>query len=101
MKFQTKINEAFDLYDEEEMMQLLENQKADPSYQNNYIIRRICSLGWIKTLEILLKDQRVDPTDCKNEAIRLAASNNNIEIVKILLKDQELILLIMKMKQLN
>ena len=70
---------------------LLENEKVDPTYNDNYPIRMACQGGSIKIVKLLLAIPEVDPSDCDNYAILMASKNRNHKIISLLLDDKRVI----------
>ncbi len=59
----------------------------NPSYDDNYAIRRASANGHVELVKLLLDDKRVSPSDRFNEAIRYAARSGHATVVKLLLED--------------
>ena len=63
---------------------------VDPSFDNNYAIRRASMDGYLEIVKLFLADQRVDPSDYNNTAIQWASQKGRLEVVKLLLADQRI-----------
>ena len=63
---------------------LLQDERADPSADDNFAIRLASENGHTETVKVLLQDERVDPSADDNYAIRWASENGNTEIVELL-----------------
>jgi len=66
---------------------LLNDERVDPSADDNYAIRYAAENGRSEVVRLLLQDGRVDPSADDNYAIRNAARNSNTEVVRLLLQD--------------
>jgi len=85
------INDIFEdaVLDEniEKIQALLRDPQVDPSFDNNWSIKRAVEAGNVDIVRLLLSNPRVDPSDENNYAIITAAENGHIEIVKLLLNN--------------
>ena len=66
---------------------LLQDNRVDPSADNNYAIRKASENGHTEIVKLLLQDYRVNPADVNNYAICSTSLNGHTEIVKLLLQD--------------
>jgi ankyrin repeat protein len=66
---------------------LLQDEKVDPSADNNDAITWASVLGHLAVVERLLQDPRVDPSAQNNGAIQLASINGHLAVVNLLLED--------------
>jgi hypothetical protein len=66
---------------------LLQDERVDPSADNNYAVRLAARDGHIAVVERLLQDERVDPSAGDNYAVRWAAENGHLAVVERLLED--------------
>src|SRR3990167_9224825 len=67
---------------------LLEDQRVDPSDQNNISIIFASENGHLDVVERLLQDERVDPSSQDNQSIILASENGHLGVVERLLQDR-------------
>jgi hypothetical protein len=67
---------------------LLQDERVDPSADNNYAVRLAAENGQLAIVDRLLQDQRVDPSADNNYAVRLAAENGHLAVVDRLLQDK-------------
>jgi hypothetical protein len=89
IEFLTMVIETGDI---ETVRRALEDQKVDPSDDDNASIIVASEGGHLEIVELLLKwigpnGERVDPGTRDNSPIRLAIENGELEMVKLLLKD--------------
>jgi ankyrin repeat protein len=73
--------------DDSEMIQLLLEYGADPTFNASEALRMACFFGHTKIVKLLLRDGRADPTCFDNHAIKISLRNSNIDVVKALLQD--------------
>jgi len=66
---------------------LLDDDRIDPSINNDIAIRFASLRGRAGAVRMLLKDGRVDPSSTDNNAIRAASGYGHIEVVHALLED--------------
>jgi ankyrin repeat protein len=66
---------------------LLEENRVDPSADNNKAIRIASQKGHLDIVNRLLEDPRVDPSAYNNSAIKWASQNGHFDIVNRLLED--------------
>jgi hypothetical protein len=66
---------------------LLEDDRVDPSADDNYAVRLAAQNGHLAVVERLLQDERVDPSADNNDAVRMAARNGHLAVVDRLLED--------------
>lgn len=66
---------------------LLSDPRADPSLNDNKMLRNASEKGNVKIVELLLRDKRVNPGFDHNKAIYLALQNGHYEVIEMLLKD--------------
>ncbi len=67
---------------------LLQDNRVDPSAEDNFAIRDTSTNGKTELVKLLLQDNRVDPSARKNEAIINACMYGEIEVIKLLLQDK-------------
>lgn len=67
---------------------LLEDERVDPSYDDDFLIKTASDLGLDDVVILFLKDNRINPAAGKNYPLRVAIQKNHIEIVKLLLNDK-------------
>lgn len=72
----------------DELIQRLLKQGADPTVEDNIAIKIASRMGNIKVVKQLLLDSRVDPSADKNYAIKWATQNNHWSVVSELLNDK-------------
>ena len=61
-----------------------QDDRVDPSANDNYAIRLASEKGHLEVVEVLLRDKRVNPCSCGKQAIKQASKNGHVEIVRIL-----------------
>jgi hypothetical protein len=66
---------------------LLQDERIDPSANDNYAVQVAAQNGHLAVVERLLQDERVDPSADDNYAIRMAAFNGHLAVVDRLLED--------------
>lgn len=66
---------------------LLQDERVDPSSNNNYCIKLASANGHTEIVEILLQDPRINPSAGDNYALKMAVKNGHWEIAKMLLHD--------------
>ena len=64
---------------------LLQDQRVDPSANNQWAIRWSSKYGRLPVVGRLLQDPRVDPSSDNQFAIRSANENGHVEVVRFLL----------------
>ena len=69
---------------------LLADQRIDPSYAENHLLRTSIYHGHEKIVELLLNDPRVDPTIDNNHAFVYACAQGKTLIVKLFLNDKRI-----------
>jgi hypothetical protein len=67
---------------------LLDNERVDPTVENNEALISAIEIGDIEIFKMLLNDKRVDPSANRNYALRTAAYEGEDEIVMLLLMDR-------------
>jgi hypothetical protein len=67
--------------------QLLQDERVDPSANDNFAIGLAAGNGRLAVVERLLQDLRVDPSADNNYAVRLAAERGHLAVVERLLQD--------------
>jgi hypothetical protein len=67
---------------------MFEKWEVDPSFDNNFAIRKACGIGCLEIVYFLLADKRVDPSAKNNYAIEHASGGGYLKVIKMLLKDQ-------------
>lgn len=67
---------------------LLEDERLDPSFNNNVAIRYATINNNPRVVELLLKDSRIDPTVCEWYIIYGACIAGHIDIIKLFLNDK-------------
>lgn len=70
---------------------LLEDGRADPTYNSNSAIRYAAQNGHAKVVELLMNDPRVNPCDVDSQALKRACQEGHLDVVKLLLKDPNII----------
>lgn len=89
LKFDKSLSPRLLLSKNPEVVQrLLQEDRIDPSINNNSAIKRASEYGYPATVAMLLQDSRVDPSVSDNYAIQWAARNGHLEVVNLLLKDR-------------
>lgn len=68
------------------IMKLLEDDRVDPSFNNNIVLRAACVNGPIELVKLLLVNPKVK-VDSDPHLIELASKNGQLDIVKLLLED--------------
>jgi ankyrin repeat protein len=66
------------------MEYLLQDDRVDPSYNDNYAIEWASLKGYVDTAKLLLQDERVNPTVDDDYAIISASENGQTDIVNLL-----------------
>lgn len=66
---------------------LLQDERVDPSAQDNQALLEASSKGHVDVVDRLLRDDRVDPSARKNAAIEFASYRGHIDVVNRLLED--------------
>lgn len=74
------------------VISFIENPENDLSFDDNYLMRRCCKLGYTKIVRKLLKEykDRSDPGPPKGNirsSIKHACKSGHLEVIKLLLKD--------------
>jgi ankyrin repeat protein len=69
-----------------ELSFLLQDERVDPTANNNNAIRLAALNGHLAVVELLLQDERVDPAADNNCAIRVAAEKGHLKVVALLLR---------------
>jgi hypothetical protein len=67
---------------------LLQDDRVDPTADNNKAFQVAASKGYLAIVCRLLEDKRVDPAADNNYAIRVSSSNGHLAIVRRLLEDK-------------
>lgn len=67
---------------------LLEDERLDPSFNNNVAIRHATTNNNPRVVELLLKDSRIDPTVCEWYIIHGVCIAGHIDIIKLFLNDK-------------
>jgi hypothetical protein len=67
---------------------LLQDERVDPSANNNYAIGFGAQNGHLDVVERLLQDVRVDPSADDNDAVAWAAGNGHLAVAERLLQDK-------------
>lgn len=72
---------------------LLNDERVDPSAQDNEAIREACEIGYVQVVQLLLKDERVDADSIKENkfvfAVLLDEDNRVGAIRRILTETDE------------
>ena len=67
---------------------LMQDERVDPSSDDNWAITYASQNGHLEIVKILMQDKRVDPSANNNWPITYASQNGRLEIVKILMQDK-------------
>jgi ankyrin repeat protein len=67
---------------------LSQDERVNPSVQDNFLICDACEAGRVEIVQLLLQDKRVDPSVRNNQAIREASGKGHHEVVQLLLEDE-------------
>lgn len=66
---------------------LLQDERVDPSFDNNIAFTTACSYGNLDIVRLLLQHVRLDPSD-SNRALVLASAYGHVEVVRLLLQHE-------------
>ncbi|KAJ3096332.1 hypothetical protein HK100_005591 [Physocladia obscura] len=70
---------------------LIAHNRIDPSFKDNWLLRRACEVGAVEIVCILLDPvYSCDPTSCNNMAIQNSCKNGHSDVVSLLLKDSRI-----------
>jgi hypothetical protein len=83
---QEAFEEACFFGDTKAALEYLKDDAIDPSFNDDYALRRVSQSGHVAIVRALLTDARVDPSSLNNDALVLATWNNRVDVVEVLLK---------------